>query len=224
MAILLSVLTVIAIIAGPILAVQVQKLIERITQKRQSKKTLFMTLMSTRGRPLVLEHVQALNMIDVIFSDKSIFDVFFRDKRKKERAVVDAWSEYRDHLNDYPKQPPSESGNGLSEAARTAYKSKCDDWQSRSIELLAELLAKMAASLNYHFDKVLLKKGAYTPRGYGDTELAQLVIQRGLSEVLLGLKSIPIRVVEVPSTERTESSKEAPSEMPKQPGKNNKSK
>ena len=59
----LTVITVFAIIAGPILAIQVQKLIERITQRRDEKRRLFMTLMATRGRPLAPEHVQAPHQI-----------------------------------------------------------------------------------------------------------------------------------------------------------------
>ncbi len=57
-----TVIMVIAIIAGPILAIRVQKLIERFTQRRDEKRRLFMTLMATRGRPLVPEHVQELNL------------------------------------------------------------------------------------------------------------------------------------------------------------------
>ena len=198
---LLSALTVIAIITGPILAIRIQKLIERIAQKRQEKKALFMTLMSTRGRPLLPEHVQALNMIDVIFSGKGkIMSTIFSGRSKKDKAVVEAWSEYRDHLlNDYPKQPSSE-------ADRATYQARCDVWQSKSTELLTELLGNMATSLNYHFDKVLLRKGAYTPIGYNETWFSQLVVQRGLTEVFLGTKAIPIHIVEPTPAKKTKPS------------------
>jgi hypothetical protein len=179
------ILTIAAIIAGPILAVRAQKLIESFTQRRQHKDLLFKTLMSTRDNRLSLEHVRALNMIDIVFSDKS----------KKDKAVVEAWSEYRDHLHAYPQKPPTETGKNLSEAQATTYQAKCDAWQLKSTDILANLLDKMAACLNYHFDKVLLKRGAYTPTGYSETELDQYIIRKGVTDLFLGLKSIPIHIV-----------------------------
>lgn len=137
-------------------------------------------------------------MIDIVFSGKS----------KKDKAVVEAWSEYRDHLHAYPQKPSAEGGKNLSEAQATAYQAKCESWQSKSTEFLSELLDKMAASLNYHFDKVLLKRGAYTPTGHGETEFEQLLIRRGLVEVFLGLKSIPIHIVKTPKAKEKKPPKE----------------
>ena len=116
-----AIITIIAIVAGPILAVQAQKLIERFRQNHEEKRKLFMTLMVTRGRPLIQEHVQALNMIDVIFSEKGIILALFRGRRKKIRQVIEAWSEFRDHLYDFPKQPVVKPGSDTIEADRIAY-------------------------------------------------------------------------------------------------------
>ena len=57
-------ITISAIIIGPILAVQVQKLIERYKEKNDRKLNIFKTLMATRGARVSFEHVRALNMID----------------------------------------------------------------------------------------------------------------------------------------------------------------
>lgn len=195
---LLAILTVIAIVVGPILAIQVQKLIERVAQRRQTKDLLFKTLMSTRDNRLLPDHVRALNMIDIIFSGRS----------KKDKAVIATWNEYRDHLYNYPPKPFPDSGEVLSEAQEATYRAKCEDWQSKSTDFLANLLAKMAENLNYHFDKVLLKRGAYTPTGYGETEFEQLLIRRGLAKVFLGSKSIPIHIVESPRVQETKPSQE----------------
>jgi len=217
----LTVISVFAIIAGPILAIQVQKLIERITQKRDEKRRLFMTLMATRGRPLVPEHVQALNMIDIIFSAKSrmistIMSIIFWHRSKKDKAVIEAWSELRDHLYNFPKQPALGAGTDTSEADASTYKVQLETWASKKDDLLIELLDKMAKSLGYHFDKVLLKRGSYTPQKYGDLETFQMINLAGFAEVLLGTKSIPVRIVGVPSTEGTKGSQEGPSQKPKQ--------
>ncbi|MBU1259875.1 MAG: hypothetical protein KJ757_04000 [Planctomycetes bacterium] len=193
---LLAILTIIAIIIGPILAVQAQQLIEFLKQKREEKRRLFMVLMATRARPLVPEHVQALNMIDVTFSGKGMVYAIFRGKRKKEEAVIEAWSELRDHLFNYPQQLQAKPGIDIPAEDKTSYQNRCNTWVSRKDELLIELLAKMAESLNYHFDKVLLKRGAYTPAGYGETEYEQLQIRKGLAGIFQGSKSIPIHIVE----------------------------
>ncbi len=192
-----TVITIIAIIAGPILAVQAQKIVEFFKLKHEEKRKLFMTLMSTRGRPLVLEHVQALNMIDVIFSNKGVVDYLFFRRRKRNIKVVEAWSELRDHLYNAPKLPVA-SGSDSPPKDNVAFNAQLEVWAKTKDELLVELLAKMAESLNYHFDKVILKRGSYTPQRYGDIDVSQEIIHRGLTEVFLGLKSLPISIVPSP--------------------------
>jgi hypothetical protein len=184
---------IIAIIAGPILAVQVQKLIERIRWKHEEKRKLFVDLMSTRGRPLLLQHVHSLNMIDVIFSGK----------RKRDVAVVEAWSVLREHFYDVPRPPLVAPGIEINEAEMKDHYAKLDTWGSKRNDLLVELLDKMAVSLGYHFDPVLLKKGAYTPQGYVDLELAQQTILGGFMEIFQGKRLFPVFVVHPSNTEKT---------------------
>ena len=208
-------LTIIAIILGPILAIQVQKIIERITQRRDEKRRLFITLMATRGRPLLLEHVQALNMIDITFTVKGIIASIIFWRSKKDKAVIDAWSVFRDHLYHFPKEPTSKVGTGISKEDTSTYNAQMETWISKKDDLLIEILDKMAKPLGYRFDKVLLKRGSYTPRHYDDLEAYQLKNLRGLSELLVGNRSLPIRIV-LPSTEGTKGSQKAPPEKPKQ--------
>jgi len=205
--IIVSAATIIAIIAGPILAVQAQKWIERVRQGRDEKRRLFLALMATRGRPLVAEHVQALNMIDVIFSGKGAQDL----------SVVEAWREYRAHLNDYPQQL---AGKKLSEAEQAALQNKRDIWTSKSRDMLVELLVKMADLLGYHYDRPLLQKGAYTPQGYQDDDFSQFLIRRGLIEILGGIRPVEVRLVESPSAGDAGNPQAA---LPETAGENNKS-
>ena len=65
-------LVILAIIIAPILAVQVQKILEAIKETKNNKMELFKSLMATRATPLYPKHVEALNMIDIIFSGKKI--------------------------------------------------------------------------------------------------------------------------------------------------------
>ena len=62
-------LVILAIIIAPILAVQVQKIIESRRSKRERKLQVFKALMATRATPLSPIHVEALNMIDIEFYD-----------------------------------------------------------------------------------------------------------------------------------------------------------
>ena len=126
----MEVWTIIAIILGPILAVQVQKLIERLTREREDKKRILVTLLSTRGRTTDREHVQALNLIDFYFSGKN----------SKDLRVVEAWDEYRAHLNDYPEAPEPEEGEVVSESDHAVYQASCDKWVDDRDTLFGELL------------------------------------------------------------------------------------
>ncbi len=90
-------LVVVATILGPILAVQAQKTIERLRETRDRKLRVFYTLMGTRAARTAAEHVQALNVIDLLF------------RRKAEKPIIDAWEAYREHLNqDVEKMTPTQ--------------------------------------------------------------------------------------------------------------------
>ena len=56
----------------------------------------------------------------------------------------------------------------------------------------------MAKSLRYEFDKVHLKKGIYAPKGHSEIELEIHAIRKGLVEVLLKGKPLPMNVVAFP--------------------------
>lgn len=58
-------LNIIALIIAPILALQIQKWLEKYREDRKRKLDIFKTLMSTRANRVSIEHVEALNMIDV---------------------------------------------------------------------------------------------------------------------------------------------------------------
>ncbi len=78
-----------AILLGPILAVQVQALLDRRREFRRRKNDIFGILMATRGARLSPQHVQALNSIDVVFYSRS----------PKDKLVRNAWREYLDSLS-----------------------------------------------------------------------------------------------------------------------------
>jgi hypothetical protein len=138
-----------AVILGPILAVQAQKWIEEWKQAKGRKLSVFKILMATRGTPVSPRHVEALNVIDLEFSDR----------KPKEKAVLEAWKVYHSHLYDVPR-----------DYADPAYQSKQEVWDAGRKECLVNLLFAMSQALGYSFDEVQLKKGAYVPQAHADLE------------------------------------------------------
>ncbi len=76
---------VFATVMGPILAVQIQRIVSQRGEARQRKLWLFRSLMNTRVGTLTVEHVNALNAVPL---------EFHRDK-----AIMQSWRTYLDHLN-----------------------------------------------------------------------------------------------------------------------------
>lgn len=165
-----DILTILAIILAPFLAVFVQRKIDLWRGKRERKLDIFKTLMATRDTVLSPNHVRALNMIDLEFQEAS------------ERKVRSAWNEYHDHLNSYP------SGNDIPKETFTI-------WHKDSERHLMTLLAKMGESLSYKFDPVKIRKGGYTPKGHVNTENDYFLIRKYILECLRGDRNIPIAIV-----------------------------
>jgi hypothetical protein len=82
-------LVIFAILAAPIVALQIQKYIEDRKEIRARKMQIFRTLMATRATRLDSKHVEALNMIDI---------EFFESKK-----ITEAWKLLLDNFVNYPK-------------------------------------------------------------------------------------------------------------------------
>ena len=62
-------LMITVVLLAPFIAVFAQRKIDLIREKRNHRLWVFRTLMATRGNKISLEHVQALNSIELIFGD-----------------------------------------------------------------------------------------------------------------------------------------------------------
>jgi hypothetical protein len=80
-----EVLTIIALVIAPIFAVLIGQNLQDRAKKREEKMSIFKVLMTARIYGWTENGVQALNMIDIVFSDSI--------------GVRNAWKEYRDSLN-----------------------------------------------------------------------------------------------------------------------------
>ena len=106
---------ILAVLIAPLVAVQVQKYLERHQEKRERKLRIFKTLMATRGVPLSQDHVQALNMIDI---------EFYGEKYKK---IITSWKDYLNHLEKITKDDEE----------------RFSLWNEEKADLLANLLLVM---------------------------------------------------------------------------------
>lgn len=172
----------IAVIFGPILAVQAQKSMESFREKRAKRLRIFTSLMSTRAERLSREHVQALNMIDIEFYGRKIAGTRFQTT--KEKAVTNAWKNYNQHLNE-----------------AKAYES-VDAWLKRGDELFTKLLYEMSQALGYDYDEVQLRRDCYRPEAHVNLENSQIAVLSGLEKVLNWERSLPLAVTSFPPTEQ----------------------
>ncbi len=174
-------LIILATIAGPILAVQAQKAVEVFRERRGRKLWVFQTLMATRSARLSTEHVQALNMIDIVFYGSRRF---FGSRSKAEQRVLDAWKEYHDHLG-------------------TKFEDKeFPLWNTKGDELFVNLLFAVSQDVGFTFDRVQLKKGAYSPMAHGDLQNEQNVIRKLIIRVLSGERPLKMEVTGLPVHEQ----------------------
>jgi hypothetical protein len=164
-------LMVLAVLLGPIIAVQLTRRLDNRNEIRGRKLAVFKKLMATRAYTISWDHVEALNRIDLEFDRRN----------KKEKAVIDAWKEYFDLLSN--KQLPPEQ------------------WAVKRVDLLVELLHKMAIILDYDFDKTHIKNSSYSPVAHGELEDQQTAIRRGVIELLDGKRVIPMLVTNLPKVE-----------------------
>ena len=158
-----------AVLIGPVVAVQLTRYIDNKREARNRKLHVFKTLMATRAYAVSPKHVEALNRIDLEFSNK----------HKKEREVVYAWKQYLDLLGD--KDMPR------------------DQWDTKRVDFLVELLHKMASVLKSEFDKTHIKNSAYAPIAHGDIEDQQRLLRVGLIEILEGKRALPMEVTNLPN-------------------------
>lgn len=165
--ILTQLIMILAIIVGPISAVQVEKYLDRKREQRNRKLWIFSSLMATRATRLSPAHVEALNRIEVEFY--------------KDRDVMEARKLLLDAFENFPQDDKA-----------LDYSARLEKAADKATDCLVKLLYKMSECLGYHFDEVHLKKGVYAPRGHAEAELQQSELRRLLLAVLKGEVPIPV--------------------------------
>jgi hypothetical protein len=159
-------LTIVALIAGPILAIQIEKIINNRKEIKARKMQVFRTLMMTRANRLSYVHVEALNMIDIEFSDN--------------QKIKNAWKLLLDNFENFPRDDKA-----------IDFQNRLNLSIAKSEDLFTDMLYEMSQYLGYSFDKVHIKRGAYCPIGHGRLENDQAIIRESLVKILSGQSPVP---------------------------------
>ncbi|MDE2982965.1 MAG: hypothetical protein OXU74_17375 [Gemmatimonadota bacterium] len=163
----LALLTITAILLGPIVALWIQRISERKRNRHNRKLYIFQDLMASRATRTSPRHVDALNAIEVEFSGGG----------KQDARVLGAWRLYLNHLE-------TQVSDDL-----------LPQWTEKSNDLLIDLLYEMSQALKYGFDKVTLKKNIYAPKAHGDLEVDQYLLRKYVVEMMAGQRPIWIGVL-----------------------------
>lgn len=154
-----------AILFGPISAVYITRLLDARRDRQSRRMDVFRALMRTRSIRLNVDHVAALNLVEVEFEG--------------EEKVVTSWKAYMKHL--------STDFRSLSGVALDA---KLEDGN----ELLTLMLHEIAKALGIRIEQLDILKGGYSPIGWHNEldEFQQL--RRGLIDLLEGRRALPMYI------------------------------
>jgi hypothetical protein len=159
-------LTIIAIIIGPLLAFEVQRVRDNRRERRNRKLEIYRKLMLTVKVPMAPSHVDALNLIPLEFNAKIGAD----------KNVLDAWRLYTSHLNNRQKAD--------------------QHWLDKKFDLLVDLVYLIGQSLGYtDINKATIRDNTYLPQGYVDVESEWHQIRKAWLEVLNGQRPIPMTML-----------------------------
>ncbi|UPT99180.1 hypothetical protein J4G48_0014510 [Bradyrhizobium barranii subsp. apii] len=159
------VITAVAIVVGPIVAVQITLRFEEKREKRRRKYDTFHALMRTRRVTLSADHVTALNVIQTEFHD---------DDR-----VIAAYKKYIDNLGG-PALPPGSSN----EVIRHFVDERDDTFN--------EMMFEIGKHLGFALDKRELAKYSYAPQAWVNMEAEQNSLRQFALELLQGKRPMPI--------------------------------
>ncbi|NQY12631.1 MAG: hypothetical protein HRT81_02075 [Henriciella sp.] len=164
----IAVITIAAIIIGPIAAVRITREIDDRRAATARKMEIFRALMKTRRERLAYEHVAALNLVEVEFYGIE--------------PVINAYSQYIERLYEKAPSDPAENSNF---------------WNKRG-EDFAEMLKHMGEHLGYNFDKMDLNRLSYSPAGWENDATLNRNNQHLLNELLSGRRTLAVTDTKLP--------------------------
>lgn len=163
----MEVLTLLAILAGPIIGAWIATKLADHSAKRGRELEVFRTLMRTRNHNMSFDHVSALNLVEVEFLHK--------------RKVIAAWKDYLAELS-----RPAHAADAEMELVNQ----RAEDRR----RYLSKLLHELAKVLSFRIDQFAVFERNYTPQGWFDDEQQQRYLRVLLLNLLRGQATLPIMV------------------------------
>ncbi len=160
----MEIATFIAIIVGPGLAVLATRYLDDRRFQKARKLDIFRTLMKTRGLPFHWDHVGALNLVEVEFIDHP--------------KVIETRKAYLTHL-----------GEPIPDITQKAQQ---DALIKNRTVLLTKLIDAIAEALNIKIEQLDILQANYVPPVWEDDRWNDVLVRRGLINVLYGHAAIKI--------------------------------
>jgi hypothetical protein len=180
---IIDVLTLIALVCGPVAAVLITRWLDDRRLRDARRMDVFRTLMRTRRTTTSVEHVGALNLIEIEFADNE--------------AIKGRWSAYYQHLAASPVRRQNELVEAITKPDEAASRDKAYNNRiyAERQSLLAKLLHAMANELGFKIEQFEIFEGGYVPQAWVDVENEQSSLRKLVLALFAG-KSIPVRLVE----------------------------
>lgn len=179
--------TILALIVGPVASILIARYLDDRKQFRGRRMELFRTLMRTRRVPVSVEHVGALNLIEIEFAG--------------EHEVLAAWKTLYQHFatrhiprSDEERVPSATPEENRERVLR--FDKRLFDERQR---LLAKLLHAMARTLNFKIEQLEIFEGGYTPQGWEDELLEQRMARSFILDLYRGQTALPVVVISAPN-------------------------
>lgn len=157
--------TIFAIIIGPVLAVLISRLTDDRSKARHRRIDIFRSLMKTRKNILNVEHVHALNIVELEFHGED-----------EVKTCLRAYIDFR------TSALPSGESDGIRHA-------------DRADDLLYDLIQAIGKTINYKFDKNDLKRFSYSPQGWSDDNYLLRKNAEHINLLLTGRIPLPVKVL-----------------------------
>lgn len=181
-----SILTVLAIFLGPIAAVIITRIIDNKRSADHRKMDIFRTLMRTRRQPTSIQHVEALNLIEIEFSGCN--------------RVIDSFSKLFEHFDtQHARLSTEEVGDGMDQS-EASHRNILFDTRiaNERQKLLAKLLHAIATERKIKIEQLEILEGGYAPQVWANIELEQTIIRKYMTDLYQGRGHIPVYVVNDP--------------------------
>ncbi len=155
-------LTLIALVMGPTLAVLVTRMLDDRRARADRRYQLYKALMDTRRNKLSASHLNALNLIELEFNTK--------------KKVIAAWREYLRNL-------------AAIGANNDQWQQIMNEREVLFTQLISEITAVLRiGSVN----QINIMKGGYVPQHWESAEDEAAVLRQGLLQVLRGEAALPV--------------------------------